>query len=99
MCQLRKLKKHFILGPGIQSGGRFVENQYLRIPHVGPGEGDFLPLTGGKIYSVFEPPAQHLIVFSGELPDEALRVPFRRSLLDPGLIEEVFNSSKSYVFI
>ncbi len=56
--QGRKALKDLILRPGVQRGGRLVQDQELGIPHIGPGKTDLLPLSATQIDGTREPPPQ-----------------------------------------
>jgi hypothetical protein len=53
----------------IQGAGGFVENQNLRIPQDGPGNGDPLALAAGQLGA---PLADDRIVAVGQLSDEIM---------------------------
>src|SRR5258706_12320110 len=50
-----------------------VQNQELRAAKIGPCQLNFLPPATGKIHSLIEAPAQHLLVVSGQPADNAIR--------------------------
>jgi hypothetical protein len=55
--------------------GGFVEDQHLRIAHVGAGDGDLLPLPAGQVHAVLEQFAQPLVVTGRQLLDHFVGKP------------------------
>ena len=46
--QLGEPEEHLVLRPRVQRGGRLVQDQQLRVPHVGPGQRHLLPLAARR---------------------------------------------------
>src|SRR5258708_24975562 len=67
-----KSAKHFEFAARVESGGRFVQNQQLRVAQISPRQRDLLPLAAGKIHSLLEAAAQHLLVGPGQAADDIL---------------------------
>jgi hypothetical protein len=63
--QLLEALEDLELGAGVERGGRLVEDQDLRVAHVGAGDGDLLPLAAGQFHAVLEALADHLVVAAG----------------------------------
>src|SRR5260370_138247 len=85
--QLRKTAKHFELTARVEGCGGFVQNQQLSVAQISPRQRDFLPLAAGKIYSLLEAAAQHLLVGSGQATNNILRHPLRGMQLKINAIE------------
>src|ERR1035441_3717433 len=60
--QLGEPLEHLVLSARVQRGGRLVQNQQLRVAHVGPRQSELLPFAPGKIHAALETPAHHLVV-------------------------------------
>ena len=60
--QLLEALEHLELGARVERGGRLVEDQHLRIAHVGAGDGDLLPLAAGEVDAGLEAAADQLVV-------------------------------------
>src|SRR5664279_366894 len=69
--QCSKPLEYFIFGAGIQRCGRLVQDQHLGLPHVSPGECNFLPFATGQFHALLEPFAQHLIITGRQSADQA----------------------------
>ena len=48
-AQLLEALEHLELGARVERGGRLVEDQHLRVAHVGARDGDLLPLAAGEV--------------------------------------------------
>src|SRR4029077_11022507 len=46
--ELLEALEDLVLGAGVQRGGGLVENEDLRVAHVGAGDGDLLPFAAGE---------------------------------------------------
>ncbi len=53
------------LGPGVEGSGRLVQNEHLGVPHIGPAQGELLPLAPGEIDPAVESTPQLLIEAAG----------------------------------
>ncbi len=74
--------EHFVLGAGIERGGRLVEDQHVRVPHVGPRDRDLLPFAPGQVDAVVETPAERLLVAQRQAVDETVGQTARRRFVD-----------------
>jgi hypothetical protein len=59
--QLRESAKYFIFGHGVQSCGRFVENQNAGVSEISAGQREFLSFPAGEIRSILKALTQHLV--------------------------------------
>ena len=64
--------KHLEFRPCIQGGRGLVEDQNLRVAHIGPGDRDLLPFAAGEVDAVLEALADHLIEAFWKLRDHAI---------------------------
>src|SRR5260370_767001 len=71
--QLRESQEPLVLGAGVERGGRLVEDQHLRIPHVRASERDLLPLTARELDAAVEAPAKHLVVAARDPSGDRVR--------------------------
>src|ERR1700692_1679943 len=78
--------EYFKLGASIQRRRRFVEDQYGRFAHIGAGDRDFLPLPPGKLDSVLEPFADHLLITSRQSADHLVGLAAPRRAFDAGVV-------------
>ena len=69
-AELLEALEHFVLGARIERGGRLVEDQQLRVAHVGARDGDLLPFAAGKIDAGAKALAEQLVVLLGQLADD-----------------------------
>src|SRR5579871_2320681 len=52
--EIREPGKHLGFRHGVQRGGWFIENQYLRVAQIGPSQCDLLPLAARQIETAFK---------------------------------------------
>ena len=71
--QLGKTAKDFELAARIERRRRLIKNQQLCVTQVGASQRNFLPFSSGKIYPLFEAPAQHLIIDPRQPANHAVR--------------------------
>jgi hypothetical protein len=79
--KLAEPEEHLVLRPGIQRRRRLVQNQELRVTHVGPRQRHLLPLATREIHPAVEPLAQHLLVLARQ-PALQYRPGYDRRRLD-----------------
>src|SRR5450755_2298818 len=72
VAQILEALEHLEFRTRVERCRRLVEDQELRVAHVGTGNRDLLPLAAGKIDSAAEALADNLIVSFRELPDELI---------------------------
>src|SRR5216684_1977869 len=96
--QLRKTAKHFELTARVKSGSRLVQNQQLRVAQISPRQRDLLPLAAGKIHSLLEAAAQHLLVGARQAIDNVFGHALARC--DPQQIKivDLLDAANRYVF-
>ena len=68
--QLLEALEHLELGPRVEGRGGLVQDQELRVAHVGARDGDLLPLAAGEVDAGLEALADHLVVAGGQLRDD-----------------------------
>src|SRR5258708_9197632 len=95
--QLRKTAKHFELTARVEGCGGFVQNQQLSVAEISPRQRDFLPLAAGKIYSLLEAAAQHLLVGSGQATNNILGHALACGDPQQVKIVNLFNAADRYV--
>ena len=61
-AQLLEALEHLELGARVEGRGRLVEDQHLRVAHVGAGDRDLLPFAAGEVDAGPEALADHLVV-------------------------------------
>src|SRR5262245_52402895 len=81
--QVREAEEDLVFGARVQGGSRFVENQQLRIAHIGAGQRQLLPFATRKVYSALEPSPNHLIESEGKALDQSLRETFTGGRTNP----------------
>ena len=96
--ELRESREHFVLGEGIQSRRRFVENQHLGLPHEGATESDLLPLTAREFDTLVEFLSQDRVIAVGKAVDELESTPGLGCALHPLAIVQTIQLSKADVF-
>ena len=62
LAQLLEALEHLELRARVERRGRLVEDQQLRVAHVGAGDGDLLPLAAGEVDAGAEALADDLVV-------------------------------------
>ena len=81
--------ENLVFRAGVESGGRLIENQQLRVAKIGARQRQLLPFAAGEIDSAFEAAAEQLIVTSGKPANHRIGETFaaRASMIasvDPG---------------
>src|ERR1700729_1128476 len=71
--QLGKSLEDLEFAASVERGGRFIENQYLRVAQIGARQRYFLPFAARKIDSALKPAPQHLVVPASKPPDHFVR--------------------------
>src|SRR5205809_250681 len=84
--ELRETLKDFVLGARVERGGRLVEDEELRVAHIGPSQRELLPFTAGEVNSAIEAASHHLVEATGKLVDYAFGQTLERRRPDPLLI-------------
>ena len=64
--ELGEAQEHLVLRARIECRGRLIEDQQLRVAHVGARQRDLLPFAARQVDPLLEPPAKHLPVTRGE---------------------------------
>src|SRR5579872_1202272 len=90
--------KYFELAARIESCGGFVKNQQLCIPQVRARERNLLPLPAGKIDTLIETPAQHLVISERQPPDRLVGQALAGRVLQQIKISEFFYAAYGNVF-
>ena len=78
--------EYFKLGACVQRRRRFVEDQHGRFAHIGAGDRDFLPFPTGKLDTVLEPFADHLLIASWQSADHLVGLAAPRRAYDAGVV-------------
>src|SRR5229473_5201553 len=79
--------EYFKLGASIQRRRRLVEDQHGRFAHIGAGDRDFLPFPTGKLNTVLEPFADHLLIAIQQSADHLVGLAAApRRAFDPGVV-------------
>ena len=95
--QIGEAQEDFVFGARVERCGWLVEDQYLRVAHVGAGQGDLLPLAGGEIDAAVEAPPEHLIEALWQRLDDGVRVCLCRRGRDAVPILELLDASEADV--
>src|SRR5690606_29940741 len=69
--QLAESLEHLVLCAGVESCGWFIEDEDLRVAHVGARERDLLPFAAGKVGAAIESAAEHVVEAALESFDDA----------------------------
>src|SRR5690242_4979059 len=82
-AQFLEALEHFELRARVERRRRLVEDQQLRVAHVGARNGDLLPFATRKIDAAAKTLADDLIVAVGQFPDHLVGEAAPRRLHDP----------------
>src|SRR5258708_196258 len=93
-----KSAKHFEFAARVESGGRFIQNQQLRVAQISPRQSDFLPLAAGKIHSLLEAAAPHLLVGPGQAANNLFGHALARCDPQEIKIVDLLDAANRYVF-
>src|SRR5258707_5354403 len=85
--------EYFKLGASIQRRRRFVEDQHGRFAHIGAGDRDFLPFPTGKLDTVLESFADHLLIASWQSADHLVGLAAPRRAYDTSVVAAGSNFS------
>ena len=77
--QRADLVEQVVLGPGVERGGRLVEDEERRVAEEGPGQGDPLPLPDRQVAAAGEVLGQQRVVAGGQLRRGSRRAPAARA--------------------
>ena len=69
----RKAHEDLVLGARVERRRRLVEDEHLRVAHVGAGERDLLPLAAREIDAALEAAAEHLPIARAEARQQRRR--------------------------
>jgi hypothetical protein len=64
-AELLEALEHLELGPRVEGGRGLVQDQQLRVAHVGARDRDLLPLAAGEVHALAEALADDLVVARG----------------------------------
>src|SRR6202048_3498300 len=78
--------EYFKLRACIQRRRRFVEDQHGRFAHIGAGDRDFLPFPAGKLDTVLESFADHLLIAGRQSGDYLVGLAASRRAFDAGVV-------------
>ena len=85
--------EYFKLGASIQRRRWLVEDQHSRFAHIGAGDRNFLPFPTGKLNTVLEPFADHLLISGRQSADHLVSLTAPRRAFDTGVVAAGGNSS------